>query len=161
MYHEMRKPFEPATVKLVMLAESPPVSGKYFYNPAGSMGEPLFKATMLAFGIEHDSKAEGLRKFQQRGLLLLDATYEPVNGIEDKVLRRAAIERGYGKLVELLPRGVPVVIVLAGLYDLLADDLRNGGVNIVNSRIPFPTRKPERVNEFREKLASIAAEYNI
>src|ERR1039458_10743531 len=34
-YLSFRRKFEPATVKLVIVAESPPASGKYFYNPKG------------------------------------------------------------------------------------------------------------------------------
>jgi uracil DNA glycosylase len=163
-YHAMRKPFEPATVKLVMLAESPPASGKYFYNAGGSTHEALFEATMAALDIPCESKAQGLREFQRRGVLLLDMTYTPVNEIDDKAERAEAVERDYDKLVELLsklPRGVPVVIMLAGIYDRFANQLRRGGFNIVKSRIPFPTHKRERIKEFCEKLASIAAEHGI
>jgi hypothetical protein len=71
-YPEMRKRFEPAKVKLVLLAESPPVSPdrRYFYNTAGSTHEPLFKATMMALGIVCKDKARGLLEFQRRGVLV-------------------------------------------------------------------------------------------
>jgi hypothetical protein len=34
-YLNFRRKFEPENVKLVIVAESPPASGKYFYNPVG------------------------------------------------------------------------------------------------------------------------------
>jgi hypothetical protein len=34
-YLAFRREFEPTTVILVIVVESPPISGKYFYNPAG------------------------------------------------------------------------------------------------------------------------------
>jgi hypothetical protein len=164
-YHEMRKTFEPVKIKLVLLAESPPVSpdGRYFYNTAGSTREPLFKATMLAFGIVCKDKALGLREFQRRGVLLLDAVYEPVNKQLDKAKRGEAIERGYDELVERLsklPPGVPVVIIMASLYDRLFYRLKNSGVNVVKRRIPFPAHNPQNIDKFREELASIVAEYH-
>ena len=45
-YLSFRRKFEPASVKLVIVAESPPASGKYFYNPAGVVTEHLFTALM-------------------------------------------------------------------------------------------------------------------
>src|SRR5262249_43022212 len=77
-YHEMRRPFEPTTVKLVLLAESPPApnkrgESKYFYNPTGSARESLFEATMKALGIDcGGDKEKGLHELRRRGVLLLD-----------------------------------------------------------------------------------------
>jgi hypothetical protein len=39
-YLFLRREFEPATVTLVIIAESPPASGKYLYDPAGEVSEP-------------------------------------------------------------------------------------------------------------------------
>src|SRR5688572_20135704 len=77
-YLSLRRRFEPETLSLVIVAESPPQSGKYFYNPDGAVTEPLFAALMKALGISPNTKASGLRTFQQRGWILVDATYEPV-----------------------------------------------------------------------------------
>jgi hypothetical protein len=43
-YLAFRRDFEPSSTKLVIVAESPPASGKYFYNFAGAVKEPLFAA---------------------------------------------------------------------------------------------------------------------
>lgn len=43
-YHNLRK--KPSPLKLVFILESPPVSGKYFYDPTGKTTEPLFAAMM-------------------------------------------------------------------------------------------------------------------
>ena len=50
-YLSIRRRFEPESIRLVIVAESPPASGKYFYNPTGALSEPLFAALMkqLAF----------------------------------------------------------------------------------------------------------------
>ena len=80
-YLDFRRRFEPAIVTLVIVAESPPVSGLYFYNSDGRVSEPLFSALMKQLGVKPRTKPEGLTEFQKRGWALVDATYEPVNGL--------------------------------------------------------------------------------
>ncbi len=46
-YLSLRRAFEPMGV---IVAESPPISGKYFYDPDGEVSEPLFNALMKQFG---------------------------------------------------------------------------------------------------------------
>jgi hypothetical protein len=43
-YLSFRDRYRPETIKLLLVAESPPASGRYFYNPAGARTEPLFAA---------------------------------------------------------------------------------------------------------------------
>jgi hypothetical protein len=45
-YLELRRRFKPERISLVIVAESTPVSGRYFYNPTGKLSEPLFMAMM-------------------------------------------------------------------------------------------------------------------
>ena len=89
----MRREFEPTSVTLVIVAKSPPTSGKYFYDPDGKVSEPLFNALMKQLGIQPKTKFEGLREFQKRGWVLVDATYEPVNA-HDKRDRGSRDRRG-------------------------------------------------------------------
>ena len=83
-YLSFRRKFEPSIVKLVIMAESPPASGKYFYNPAGKITEPLFAALMKQIRFDPVTKERGLQAFQQKGWVLIDATYEPVNGLKGR-----------------------------------------------------------------------------
>jgi hypothetical protein len=39
-YHKLRARYQPVKIKLVFLLESPPASGKYFYDPAGKPPNP-------------------------------------------------------------------------------------------------------------------------
>ena len=50
-----------------IVAESPPASGKYFYDPEGRITEPLFAALMCQLSASPKSKEEGLRQFQRTG----------------------------------------------------------------------------------------------
>ena len=45
-YLDLRRQYQPENIKLVIIAESPPDSGLYFYDPAGAVSEPLFRAFM-------------------------------------------------------------------------------------------------------------------
>ena len=95
-YHAFRRVYLPADLKLIVVAESPPVSGLYFYDPVGAVSEPLFSAFMQRIGVKPRSKDEGLRSFHQKGWLLADATYEPVNvDAYKKVERNGIIMRDY------------------------------------------------------------------
>ena len=143
-YLSFRRAFEPDVVSLVIIAESPPASGKYFYNPEGSTKEPLFAALMQQLGFLPTSKEEGLREFQRRGWVLVDATYEPVN--TEGVDRDAVIVRDYPLLRDdlsaLLPdRSAPVVLVKANVCRLLDEKLTRDGFNVINhgAVAPFPS----------------------
>jgi hypothetical protein len=70
-YLRLRRVHEPENIRLVIVAESPPASGKYFYDTTGS------------------TKEIGLHELKQRGWVLVDATYQPV----DKLTKDASHDR--------------------------------------------------------------------
>jgi hypothetical protein len=158
-YLVFRRRFEPEHVKLVIVAESPPVSGKYFYNPDGAISEPLFAALMKQLGVSPTRKDDGLREFQRQGWVLVDATYEPVNVGEKN--RNAVIVRDYpllrDDLSEMLPdRSPPVVLLKANVCRLLEHMLRGDGFNVLNKGrvVYFPStgRQPDFHRQFTEIL---------
>ncbi len=61
-YLAFRRQYQPASPRLIMVAESPPFSGKYFYNSEGEVTEPLFSAVMQQIGMKPLSKEQGLRR---------------------------------------------------------------------------------------------------
>jgi hypothetical protein len=149
-YLDLRRKFEPSSVKLVIVAESPPSSGNYFYDPSGKVSEHLFSALMKQLGIEPNTKSEGLREFQKRGWVLVDATYEQVNKYDDHG-RDLVIDRDHDKLVsdlkQLLASGwreIRLVLIKKNVCKLLDPKLKDGGFNVLNKgRIvvfPFPGR---------------------
>jgi hypothetical protein len=90
--------FLPARVQLLFLAESPPISGAYFYRvPEWSQrGVPsaLFWETMRALGLaskgprDYGRKEEFLAAFAARGLAIVDGARCPVNQVTDNVANR-------------------------------------------------------------------------
>jgi len=78
----------------VIVAESPPVSGLYFYYPLGKI-EPLFAALMSKLLLSVKPKKEGLIRYATEGLVVSGCNVEQV----DKNKRRdETIARNYPML---------------------------------------------------------------
>jgi hypothetical protein len=158
-YLSLRDQYRPETIKLLLVAESPPASGRYFYNPAGALTEPLFAALMREIGASPATKHDGLLAFQVSGWLLVDATYEPVNSYGSKQ-RDAVISRDYELLREdlfrLLPeRTVPIILIKANVCRLLEPRLTGDGFNVLNGGRPVYFPSTGRQGEFRDQFGAI------
>jgi hypothetical protein len=143
-YLELRRRYEPEIVTLVIVAESPPASGKYFYDPAGARSEWLFAALMKQLRVSPLTKEEGLRTFQGSGWFLIDATYKPVDKLSKSDADRM-IERDYPSLRDdlsiLIPdRSVPIVLIKTSVCRILKPMLVRDGFNVINGErvVYFP-----------------------
>ena len=141
-YVKLRNRYRPRRIRAVFLLESPPVSGKYFYEERGRTSEPLFRAMMGLLDLAPASKPEGLRQFQNAGYLLVDAVYYPVNGMSYS-LRDATISRNVPNLVrDLRQLGIgrltPLVLVKTNVYRLLNRPIVAHGFNVLNGGTPIP-----------------------
>jgi hypothetical protein len=146
-YINLRRRYEPKRIRLVIIAESPSASGLYFYDQTGAPSEPLFAALMKQLDpsqFRRATKEVGLREFQRRGWLLVDATYEPVNKLDRSSAARM-IERDYpllrDDLVTLTPdRSVPLVLIKKNICKVLEPKLTRDGFRVLNRGclIPFP-----------------------
>jgi hypothetical protein len=159
-YLDLRRRFEPQPVRLVIIAESPPASGLYFYNPTGARSEPLFAALMKQIGFLPSTKEEGLREFQRRGWVLVDATYEPVNKGLPNSSRDKVIERDYPLLLDDLARltpdrSSPLILIKANVCRLLNPRLVRDGFDVVNGdrAVPFPSTGQQK--KFQQQFAAI------
>jgi hypothetical protein len=158
-YLVLRRRYEPERVTLIIIAESPPASGLYFYNPSGQASEPLFAALMKQLGVSGLNKEQGLREFQRSGWVLVDATYEPVDRLKGSQ-RDKAIERDYSvlrdDLMKLTPdRSAPLILLKANVCRILAPKLAHDGFIVLNRGIhpPFPSHGWQI--EFHQKFGTI------
>jgi len=160
-YLALRQKYESQPVKLVLIAESPPDGQTYFYNPNGSTKEWLFRAVMEQLGYTPQTKEEGLRELQRRGWVLVDATYEPVNGPEKKKNRDQIILRDYPLLIQTLTvlspdKSVPMILIKANVCELLDGRLTEAGFKVLNGglRMPFPAfgQQPKFHAKFKQLL---------
>ena len=129
------------------MLESPPISGRYFYNPIGSVSEPLFRAMMKdVLEISPDTKSEGLHEFARQGYLLVDATYTPVNDHQlSQRARNDLIMADFHLLLDDLRRhtepDTQIVLVKANICELLERSLISRDFAVLNrgAKIPFPS----------------------
>ena len=154
-YKSFRNKYKPNNIKLIFLYESPPSNGLYFYDKSGTIGEPLFSAMMRLLDFTPQNKGEGLKEFCRRGCFLVDATYTPVNEMNN-TKRKETILNDYIKLKKDLlsidkSKRKPIIIAKCTLHDLLYDYLFEDGFNIINSEcIPFPSNRNQ--NRFYHEM---------
>lgn len=164
-YFALRKRFQPDEPRLIFIAESPPASGAYIYDPEGTVTEHLFSAMMRAMTFEPDNKGEGLGEFMRRRLFLVDATYRPVNRLKGRARDNVILE-GYGELVTDL-RGnpgverVPIVLIKANVRKILEVPLLEDGFRVINDgqAVYFPCCG--RQGQFQQQLVHILRRHDI
>lgn len=160
-YLGLRSRYLPERLRLVVVAESPPASGKYIYDPSGERTELLFSALMRFLRYDACDKASGLEELKRRGILLVDATYEPVNR-QSKKERDAKIEAKFPELLSDLrnsigQEAIPVVLIKANVCRLLEGRLIADGIRVINNgrSVYFPGSG--RQNQFQHQLQDILA----
>ena len=157
-YFRLRERYTPNQRRIIFVLESPPKSGLYFYDPNGSVSEPLFRAMMKdVVELKPTTKDEGLREFSARGYLLIDATYKPVNHAHlSKRARNQLILDDFPLLLEDLRHhmqsATQLVLVKANVCELLEPMLAGNGFTVLNrgKKVPFPSTGNQ--NKFRDTV---------
>ena len=143
-YLKLRNKYLPDTLRIIFVLESPPASGKYFYDETGLTTESLFNEMMKTLHYKPVEKKNGLEFFKNQGFFLVDSTYKPVNKMKGKE-REAAILSDFDNLVDDLEviNGIksPLILIKANICRLLEDKLKLKGFNVLNEGIvvPFPS----------------------
>jgi hypothetical protein len=94
---------------------------------------------MKQMGIEAKAKADGLREFQDRGWVLVDATYDRIDKVSE-MERALIILRDYGLLSEDIKRllgghwkEIPLVLIKKNVCQLLERQLKETGFKVLNN----------------------------
>lgn len=166
-YISARDKWKPDAVKFLIIAESPPASGGYFYFPETTGKDSLFNATMKALDIYPErkvmpkglDKTRMLAKFQARGFFLVDVSYSPIAKLSRKEMRKA-IKKGIpaviAKVRELNPDGI--IIIKKSLFEPVKAALEEAGFGgkILNEKaVPFPSSGNQRT--YRRVLRVLTA----
>lgn len=154
-YIQLRNKYIPDIIKVIFLLESPPISGNYFYNPNGKTNELLFSAMMEYIKLKPKNKEEGLIKFRECGLLIIDSILEPVNKIQNKRIRNKKIVMNIPNLINELDKYIKsnrtkIVLVKRNINQIFLGTLSSIGYKVIDLNIPFPDRFHR--NEFLKNL---------
>lgn len=162
-YEKKRESYYPEKPRVVFVLESPPKSELYFYDNEGEPWESLFLAMMryVLGGELPKTKEDGLKRFQQEGYLIVDATYVPVDGKTNRERNEqilSDIERLAEDLKAISKNGkVKIVLIKANVCRKLAQPLKDRGIEVENYAdiingdiIPFPSHGHQR--KFVERI---------
>ncbi len=152
-----RKRYKPKVTKVLLIGESPPAGGTFFYFG----NSKLFQHTERAFrqAIPDLVDSDFLSSFQRLGCYLDDLCLGPVNdlkkgGPREKRQLREEHKRGEQPLAERIKRTQPHAIILIGLG--IENNVRRaianaGGDQMPCCPLPFPNW-PADVVRFQEGL---------
>lgn len=163
-YEQLRNRYLPERLKVIFIFESPPFSGKYFYDPAGSKSEQLFVVMMKYIGYSPENKEDGLKEFSKRGYFLMDATYNQIDKVTNPSKRNLFIVNDIPLLASKLlnlekRRGVKIIPVKKNICQIVSGPLKSIGFNVLDISLPFPF--PNWQPEFFEKMLKLKKEYNL
>jgi hypothetical protein len=157
-YLKLRNKYLPEILRIAFILESPPASGKYFYDETGSTTEPLYNEIMKAIHYKPADKKDGLEYFKNQGFILVDATYKPVNKMKDKE-RKAAILSDFSNLIDDLEsingKESQLILIKANICRLLEDELTLKGFRVLNERIVVPFPSSGHQKRFHTEIAKI------
>jgi hypothetical protein len=168
-FKRARRKYRPHKVRLLLIAESPPSSGGFFYFPTTIGKDHLFRETMKALDLwpKNEPMRRGvdkqgmLRQFQLMGLYLLDTCNSPVDKLRP-VQRREAVLQQIPRLVQDVIDLDPshIFVVKSSIFNPVITALREHGLGskILNSRpVPFPSHGNQRIYRSLMKRALVKA----
>lgn len=147
----LRQRYRPETIKVLFVAESPPESSddevRFFYNFEQERWDHMYRAVMRAmfpdFKYRPNEKDKWLRKFQDHGYYLIDATDRPVNRLSSAERRKELMREMETKLAEirlLVALNTPIILVKKNIFSTFNQPLRDAGYNVIHdSFLPFPS----------------------
>jgi hypothetical protein len=146
---ESAQRYKPETVRLLLVAEAPPSAlDRYFYFENVAVQDSLFRyvvRSVLGEEPSRISKPELLQKLRDQGVFLIDVKEDPSD--------KAALATHVPDLISRVSRLDPecVILIKATVYDAAYRALLEGGLPVVDQRIPFPGSGRQR--EFEETMA--------
>ena len=155
-YASARNKYRPDKISLLLIAESPPSSGGYFYLEKTIGKDHLFRETMKALELwPYDrpmakgcDKRPMLKQFRSLGFFLIDTCELPVDNLRPKQ-RRISIVQGASTLPKRVKGLDPmrILIVKKTVFNPVKRVLSDAGFGerILNTRpLPFPSHGNQR-----------------
>jgi hypothetical protein len=160
-YIALRNQYLPKRISVIFILESPPEGHGYFYDASGRVSEVLFRAFMKLLGAKPDTKEEGLLLLQEKGWVLVNPIYIPVNKLSEKEADRMILDN-YAVFVADLKNiladrfsEVPIVLVKSNIVRILEKPLLNDGFRVINDGIMVPFPLHYHADSFQEKVLKL------
>lgn len=135
----LRRRYRPAEVRLLFIGESPPASGRFFYQRDSG----LYRAMRDAFlAIDPSIRDDNfLESFQKAGCYLIDTCRHPVDQLDGRS-RRATCIAGEASLRRSIRRLQPraIVTLLRSIRENVERAARGAGWNGPLMDVPYPGR---------------------
>ena len=161
-FNRARRKYRPHMIRFLLIAESPPSSGGFFYFRMTIGKDHLFRETMKALELwprnrpmrRGVDKRSMLRRFQSMGFYLLDTCVFPVDKLRP-IERRKAVQNQTGRLVRDVIEANPmhILIVKSSILNPVRIALRDAGLKarVLNiGPVPFPSHGNQPI--YRSKL---------
>jgi len=172
-FNRSKRKYRPSKVRFLLIAESPPSSGGFFYFGRTIGKDHLFRETMKALELwprnqpmrSGVDKRSMLRRFQSMGFYLLDTCVFPVDKLRPFERRKAVLSQT-GRLVRDVVEANPVyiLIVKSSIFNPVRNALRESGLGprVLNTGpVPFPSHGNQRIYRSMLRRALIKAHVSL
>lgn len=147
----LRRQYRPDSVRILFVGESPPASGRFFYQADSGLYRAIQETFVAAFPPLR--KTEFLDSFRSLGCYLVDLCGEPVDR-KTQHARRRACRAGEARLARTIRALRPKIIVT--MLRSIAVNVRRAqaqaGWSGKNLELPYPGRWYRHRIEFRRQL---------
>ncbi len=135
----LRRRYRPARVRILFVGESPPASGRFFYQADSGLYRAIRGTFLHAFPSLHGG--DFLQFFRDQGCYLVDLCAMPVDRLRPPERRRACVEAEAG-LIETIKAIQPKVIVvfLRSIAPNVRRALQSANWNGLHVELPYPGR---------------------
>jgi len=153
----LRRSYRPKRVRLLLVGESAPVSGNFFYRDS-AMTTFTARAFERAYGVTFRDSATFLSFFQMRGCYLEDVSRKAVNAMASKE-RKAVLGESVPSLSERIRELEPdiVVAVLRRIAAYVREAVHLTDRQVVFRVLPFPGNGHQ--NSYVDGLSDILGQY--
>jgi hypothetical protein len=152
--------YKPKRVRFLLIGESPPAGGTFFYRGDSNLYNYTLNAFQRAFERTFISSEEFLKFFKDSGFYLEDLCLNPINNLprRQRIEQRNYCVEGLANRLQGLKPEI-VIIVMRGIVDQVEISLAAARIGDVDRRcLPFPSQGHQR--EYEEELTNILIEIN-
>jgi hypothetical protein len=150
----LRERYRPERVRILFVGESPPASGRFFYQADSGLYSAIRDTFLAAF--PDLRKDHFLESFRSMGCYLVDLSEKPVDRLNARARRRACMA-GETRLVRRIRQLDPeiIVTVVQSIAENVERAANSAGWNGLHVVLPYPGRWQRYRQEFRRKLLPV------